>query len=177
MGSARSAIHFLSLRPLRVSSSRLCANTPFRSDCARPAPRPSARRFRCLALSSDADGGDAICARSAGARPNQRRLDLANVWRGLCRSTAHRSHTETGVSACKRKEEQQSHGTQQPGPKKPRLVFTDIQRRTLQVSIAVTRRCDWEEGGVPGHLPRDQAPIARDAADNRPATRSHRGHR
>lgn len=35
--------------------------------------------------------------------------------------------------ACKRKEEQQQPGSQPPGPKKPRLVFTDIQRRTLQV--------------------------------------------
>lgn len=38
------------------------------------------------------------------------------------------------ISACKRKEEQQVNGGPQPAaPKKPRLVFTDIQRRTLQV--------------------------------------------
>ncbi|VDN94996.1 unnamed protein product [Brugia pahangi] len=35
--------------------------------------------------------------------------------------------------ACKRKDEQQINGASQPTtPKKPRLVFTDIQRRTLQ---------------------------------------------
>ncbi|OZC07376.1 hypothetical protein X798_05604, partial [Onchocerca flexuosa] len=35
--------------------------------------------------------------------------------------------------ACKRKDEQQINGASQPAtPKKPRLVFTDIQRRTLQ---------------------------------------------
>ena len=37
------------------------------------------------------------------------------------------------VSACKRKEEQQVQPNQIQAPKKPRLVFTDIQRRTLQV--------------------------------------------
>ncbi|VDM97541.1 unnamed protein product, partial [Onchocerca ochengi] len=36
--------------------------------------------------------------------------------------------------SCKRKDEQQINGASQPAtPKKPRLVFTDIQRRTLQV--------------------------------------------
>ena len=38
------------------------------------------------------------------------------------------------ISACKRKEEQNVPTAQPSTPKKPRLVFTDIQRRTLQVS-------------------------------------------
>ncbi|KAE9418906.1 hypothetical protein Angca_008219, partial [Angiostrongylus cantonensis] len=37
------------------------------------------------------------------------------------------------MAACKRKEEQQVQHNQPQPPKKPRLVFTDIQRRTLQV--------------------------------------------
>uniref|UniRef100_A0A914C4W8 One cut domain family member n=1 Tax=Acrobeloides nanus TaxID=290746 RepID=A0A914C4W8_9BILA len=36
------------------------------------------------------------------------------------------------MAACKRKEDQISHVTSPTPPKKPRLVFTDIQRRTLQ---------------------------------------------
>ncbi|ETN86768.1 hypothetical protein NECAME_16149 [Necator americanus] len=36
------------------------------------------------------------------------------------------------IAACKRKEEQQVQHNQPQPPKKPRLVFTDIQRRTLQ---------------------------------------------
>ncbi|VDK47142.1 unnamed protein product [Anisakis simplex] len=44
-------------------------------------------------------------------------------------------------SACKRKEEQQVNGSVQPSaPKKPRLVFTDIQRRTLQAIFKETKR-------------------------------------
>ncbi|XP_071521811.1 uncharacterized protein [Panulirus ornatus] len=43
-------------------------------------------------------------------------------------------------SSCKRKEEQQSHPDQQPAPKKPRLVFTDLQRRTLQAIFKETKR-------------------------------------
>ncbi|KRZ09391.1 Homeobox protein onecut [Trichinella zimbabwensis] len=42
--------------------------------------------------------------------------------------------------ACKRKEEQQQQGIHTPGPKKPRLVFTDIQRRTLQAIFKETKR-------------------------------------
>ncbi|XP_069936962.1 hepatocyte nuclear factor 6-like [Cherax quadricarinatus] len=42
--------------------------------------------------------------------------------------------------ACKRKEEQQSLTEQQPAPKKPRLVFTDLQRRTLQAIFKETKR-------------------------------------
>ncbi|KRY48362.1 Homeobox protein onecut [Trichinella britovi] len=41
---------------------------------------------------------------------------------------------------CKRKEEQQQQGIHTPGPKKPRLVFTDIQRRTLQAIFKETKR-------------------------------------
>lgn len=48
-------------------------------------------------------------------------------------------HTHT---ACKRKEEQQTtqQVKQQPAPKKPRLVFTDLQRRTLQAIFKETKR-------------------------------------
>ncbi|CAL4071874.1 unnamed protein product, partial [Meganyctiphanes norvegica] len=46
----------------------------------------------------------------------------------------------TFFQACKRKEEQQSHPEQQPAPKKPRLVFTDLQRRTLQAIFKETKR-------------------------------------
>uniref|UniRef100_A0A915PKV5 Homeobox domain-containing protein n=1 Tax=Setaria digitata TaxID=48799 RepID=A0A915PKV5_9BILA len=43
--------------------------------------------------------------------------------------------------ACKRKDEQQINGASQPAtPKKPRLVFTDIQRRTLQAIFKETKR-------------------------------------
>ncbi|PIO63646.1 homeobox domain protein, partial [Teladorsagia circumcincta] len=41
---------------------------------------------------------------------------------------------------CKRKEEQQVQHTQPQPPKKPRLVFTDIQRRTLQAIFRETKR-------------------------------------
>ncbi|KRX98258.1 One cut domain family member 2 [Trichinella pseudospiralis] len=44
------------------------------------------------------------------------------------------------LAACKRKEEQQQQGIHTPGPKKPRLVFTDIQRRTLQAIFKETKR-------------------------------------
>lgn len=48
-------------------------------------------------------------------------------------------------TACKRKEEQQTtqqvqKQQQQPAPKKPRLVFTDLQRRTLQAIFKETKR-------------------------------------
>ncbi|KAK6747425.1 hypothetical protein RB195_000553 [Necator americanus] len=41
---------------------------------------------------------------------------------------------------CKRKEEQQVQHNQPQPPKKPRLVFTDIQRRTLQAIFKETKR-------------------------------------
>ncbi|XP_071521824.1 one cut domain family member 2-like isoform X26 [Panulirus ornatus] len=50
------------------------------------------------------------------------------------------SMVTAGFQACKRKEEQQSHPDQQPAPKKPRLVFTDLQRRTLQAIFKETKR-------------------------------------
>ncbi|XP_076348082.1 one cut domain family member 2-like [Tachypleus tridentatus] len=43
-------------------------------------------------------------------------------------------------SACKRKEEQQQHHKNPNQPKKPRLVFTDLQRRTLQAIFKETKR-------------------------------------
>ncbi|KAF8785856.1 Hepatocyte nuclear factor 6 like protein [Argiope bruennichi] len=42
-------------------------------------------------------------------------------------------------AACKRKEDQQQ-AKQQNTPKKPRLVFTDLQRRTLQAIFKETKR-------------------------------------
>lgn len=42
--------------------------------------------------------------------------------------------------ACKRKEEQQSQAKSPTAPKKPRLVFTDLQRRTLQAIFKETKR-------------------------------------
>uniref|UniRef100_A0A7E4V851 One cut domain family member n=2 Tax=Panagrellus redivivus TaxID=6233 RepID=A0A7E4V851_PANRE len=44
------------------------------------------------------------------------------------------------LAACKRKEEQNTSQTQPSVPKKPRLVFTDIQRRTLQAIFKETKR-------------------------------------
>ncbi|VDO88875.1 unnamed protein product [Heligmosomoides polygyrus] len=44
------------------------------------------------------------------------------------------------MAACKRKEEQQVQHSQPQLPKKPRLVFTDIQRRTLQAIFRETKR-------------------------------------
>lgn len=43
------------------------------------------------------------------------------------------------ISACKRKDEMANQAEhQQPAPKKPRLVFTDLQRRTLQAIFKVS---------------------------------------
>ncbi|KAI5699263.1 hypothetical protein M8J75_000105 [Diaphorina citri] len=47
------------------------------------------------------------------------------------------THTET---ACKRKEEPDISQDQSSTPKKPRLVFTDLQRRTLQAIFKETKR-------------------------------------
>ncbi|GFU45603.1 homeobox protein onecut [Nephila pilipes] len=45
------------------------------------------------------------------------------------------------LPACKRKEEQQQQQQKNPNtPKKPRLVFTDLQRRTLQAIFKETKR-------------------------------------
>lgn len=45
------------------------------------------------------------------------------------------------ISACKRKDEMANQAEhQQPAPKKPRLVFTDLQRRTLQAIFKVSNR-------------------------------------
>jgi hypothetical protein len=40
-------------------------------------------------------------------------------------------------SACKRKDGMEEAGLVSGGPKKPRLVFTDLQRRTLQAIFKV----------------------------------------
>lgn len=42
------------------------------------------------------------------------------------------------IAACKRKEDQTVIPNSNPAPKKPRLVFTDIQRRTLQAIFRVS---------------------------------------
>ncbi|KAF7287005.1 homeobox protein onecut isoform X2 [Rhynchophorus ferrugineus] len=42
--------------------------------------------------------------------------------------------------SCKRKEDPSSNSEQIPTPKKPRLVFTDLQRRTLQAIFKETKR-------------------------------------
>eukprot|EP00080_Pristionchus_pacificus_P015637 PDM75657.1 ceh-48 [Pristionchus pacificus] len=44
------------------------------------------------------------------------------------------------IAACKRKEDQTVIPNSNPAPKKPRLVFTDIQRRTLQAIFRETKR-------------------------------------
>lgn len=43
------------------------------------------------------------------------------------------------VLACKRKEDVQNQADHTPTPKKPRLVFTDLQRRTLQAIFKVSK--------------------------------------
>ncbi|XP_065352516.1 homeobox protein onecut isoform X3 [Cloeon dipterum] len=48
--------------------------------------------------------------------------------------------SQTIVAACKRKEEQTPQQEHPPAPKKPRLVFTDLQRRTLQAIFKETKR-------------------------------------
>ncbi|GFT07224.1 hepatocyte nuclear factor 6 [Trichonephila clavipes] len=58
------------------------------------------------------------------------------VWGGIgCSSRTPLVRT----AACKRKEDQQQ-AKQQNTPKKPRLVFTDLQRRTLQAIFKETKR-------------------------------------
>ncbi|XP_064635268.1 hepatocyte nuclear factor 6-like isoform X2 [Lineus longissimus] len=44
------------------------------------------------------------------------------------------------VQSCKRKEQEQSQQEENRAPKKPRLVFTDIQRRTLHAIFKETKR-------------------------------------
>jgi nuclear factor 6 (one cut domain family protein 1) len=44
------------------------------------------------------------------------------------------------IPACKRKEQEQSQQEENRAPKKPRLVFTDIQRRTLHAIFKETKR-------------------------------------
>lgn len=50
------------------------------------------------------------------------------------------NHFPLPPTACKRKEEQQTTTKQAVAPKKPRLVFTDLQRRTLQAIFKETKR-------------------------------------
>ncbi|VDM62491.1 unnamed protein product [Angiostrongylus costaricensis] len=57
------------------------------------------------------------------------------MFKGLCPTVIRES-----TVACKRKEEQQVQHNQPQPPKKPRLVFTDIQRRTLQAIFRETKR-------------------------------------
>ncbi|XP_055945405.1 hepatocyte nuclear factor 6-like isoform X2 [Argiope bruennichi] len=54
---------------------------------------------------------------------------------------AERVHPPVPGFPCKRKEEQQQQQQKNPNtPKKPRLVFTDLQRRTLQAIFKETKR-------------------------------------
>lgn len=46
----------------------------------------------------------------------------------------------SGPVVCKRKESEQIKLSESRQPKKPRLVFTDIQRRTLQAIFKETKR-------------------------------------
>lgn len=46
-------------------------------------------------------------------------------------------HVDVFGLGCKRKEEPVNQPEQLPTPKKPRLVFTDLQRRTLQAIFKV----------------------------------------
>ncbi|KAJ9581288.1 hypothetical protein L9F63_023522, partial [Diploptera punctata] len=65
-------------------------------------------------------------------------------------NTYNLSHLRVGKSAypaqipqrgtCKRKEDPQNQPEHTPAPKKPRLVFTDLQRRTLQAIFKETKR-------------------------------------
>ncbi|KAG8237194.1 hypothetical protein J437_LFUL016080 [Ladona fulva] len=48
----------------------------------------------------------------------------------------------SSVTACKRKEDPQTQPEHPPAPKKPRLVFTDLQRRTLQAIFKVASASD-----------------------------------
>lgn len=57
------------------------------------------------------------------------------------------------VLACKRKDESAIHTDHTSAPKKPRLVFTDLQRRTLQAIFKVNHFVKlqyvmYERGGV-----------------------------
>ncbi|CAD5227121.1 unnamed protein product [Bursaphelenchus xylophilus] len=67
------------------------------------------------------------------------------------------------VSACKRKDEhhQQQHHQHQPPQKKPRLVFTDVQRRTLQAIFKETKRPSREmQITISQHLGLDLTTVA-----------------
>ena len=58
---------------------------------------------------------------------------------GLCRD-ARADLRAFVVSACKRKEVPDPNQEENRAPKKPRLVFTDIQRRTLHAIFKETKR-------------------------------------
>ncbi|CAG0897785.1 unnamed protein product [Darwinula stevensoni] len=57
---------------------------------------------------------------------------------GMAMETGEQSRKRSNTLSCKRKEEQQVQPDHPPAPKKPRLVFTDLQRRTLQAIFKVS---------------------------------------
>ncbi|XP_075218060.1 homeobox protein onecut [Lycorma delicatula] len=76
-------------------------------------------------------------------------LRLAGKWYGIGSSTRNWVCLSSPLNntaqipqrgTCKRKEEPQIHSDHTPAPKKPRLVFTDLQRRTLQAIFKETKR-------------------------------------
>ncbi|KAL5006825.1 hypothetical protein ScPMuIL_015631 [Solemya velum] len=86
---------------------------------------------------------------------NAPRVDLANEQcadPGLYMGTQHSKHSvktvptpahqQSGLisETCKRKEQEQQPTPESRSPKKPRLVFTDIQRRTLHAIFKETKR-------------------------------------
>ncbi|CAH1251281.1 ONECUT1 [Branchiostoma lanceolatum] len=61
---------------------------------------------------------------------------------GACQRKAYQDHGRPAASnsACKRKEQEAAKPPEQKGPKKPRLVFTDLQRRTLHAIFKENKR-------------------------------------
>ncbi|XP_019639742.1 PREDICTED: hepatocyte nuclear factor 6-like [Branchiostoma belcheri] len=59
-----------------------------------------------------------------------------------CQRKAYQDHGRPAAanSACKRKEQEAAKPPEQKGPKKPRLVFTDLQRRTLHAIFKENKR-------------------------------------
>ncbi|EFX88183.1 hypothetical protein DAPPUDRAFT_32500, partial [Daphnia pulex] len=67
------------------------------------------------------------------------RETFRRMWKWLQEPEFQRMSALRLAVVCKRKEEQPPP-PEQPSPKKPRLVFTDLQRRTLQAIFKETKR-------------------------------------
>lgn len=66
---------------------------------------------------------------------------IFNAWYSIELQCLNGIFSPSLFAACKRKEEQQQQQQKNPNtPKKPRLVFTDLQRRTLQAIFKETKR-------------------------------------